>query len=383
MLPIHPQPRSDEILSSWMVRLAFDNGFPLHTFYACLIGYRGAIWNRDIDRHPSQALLQMLGQHTGQSMFTLQALTLSSYQGLLFEQLPLVGNPAWILPVGVFHRARRRAGLQYCPICLGQGQIPYYRRAWRLAFYAMCEHHLCIMQDHCLDCGSIVAFHRHGIGRGKDIFPLALRFCHQCGFDLSQVPSFIPNWPDVKSLVQLRKTIGNFERGEWSYGQHTSACGVPYFQGLRAIISVINGRNGFRLRQQLTRILGVNFGVDGGESRLEFEYLCAAERLKLMLTVTWLLEGWPVRFLAICTGARFTRSRLAEEVRALPFWLSHVADEYLDNRTYMPCNQEIISAGNYLISHHQEVSPEIFGQLLGLTRDSARAAYHLWQSREV
>ena len=127
----------------------------------------------------------------------------------------------------------------------------------------------------------------------------------------------------------------------------------------------------------------MNFGVDGGESRLEFEYLCAAERLKLMLTVTWLLEGWPVRFLAICTGARFTRSRLAEEVRALPFWLSHVADEYLDNRTYMPCNQEIISAGNYLISHHQEVSPEIFGQLLGLTRDSARAAYHLWQSREV
>lgn len=34
MLPIHPQPMSDELLTSWMVRLAFANGFALHTFYS-------------------------------------------------------------------------------------------------------------------------------------------------------------------------------------------------------------------------------------------------------------------------------------------------------------------------------------------------------------
>ncbi|WP_156038866.1 TniQ family protein [Chromobacterium haemolyticum] len=39
MLPMHPQPQPREILSSWMVRQAFANGFMLHTFYDKLLGY--------------------------------------------------------------------------------------------------------------------------------------------------------------------------------------------------------------------------------------------------------------------------------------------------------------------------------------------------------
>ena len=362
-----------------MVRLAFSNGFPLHTFYACLLGYRGAIWNRDVDRHPPLTLLEILSRHTGQSTDNLKALSLAAYEGVLFENLTHLGNGAWILPVGVFHRTRRRAGLQFCPRCLLSDSIPYYRKSWRLALYAMCERHLCVMQEHCPNCKATAAFYRHGIGRGKEIPPFALRLCHKCGFDLSQAPSFIPDWPDIRSLRNFKKIIGRFEVGHWPYGLNTSIFGIPYFQGIRTLVSVINGRNGLRLRQSLSRAIGADIGINRSRPGLDFECLTSEERLNLLLTVTWLMEDWPSRFVTICAESNFSRSRLAEEVSALPFWLSRVADEFLDNRSLQTTNQEIISAATYLTSSHQEISPQVLSGLMGLSRDSAKAAYKWWK----
>lgn len=366
-------------MSSWMVRLAFANGYPLHTFYACLLGYRGAIWNRDVDRHPPLALLDILAHHSGQLRETLHAMTLAAYAGVVFENLSHVGNATWILPVGVFHRTRRRAGLQFCPRCLESDSIPYYRRSWRLALCAICERHLCVMQENCPRCKATIAFYRHGIGRGKEISPQNLRLCHMCGFDLSQAPSFIPNWPDIRSLNNFRKIVAQFEHGRLPHELSTSSFGIPYFQGIRVLVSVINGRNGLRLRQRLSRAIGVNIGQSASKSGFDFEYLTAAERLNLLLVVTWLMDEWPARFVAICNEANFTRSRLAEEVSALPYWIAQVADVFLDNRLLLPSSQEVMSACNYLISSQKEVSPQALGSLLGLSRDSAKTAYKRWK----
>lgn len=361
-----------------MVRLAFANGYPLHTFYACLLGYRGAIWNRDVDRHPQPALLEILAHHTGQSIAALHAMTLAAYEGVLFEHLSHVGKATWILPVGVFHRTRRRAGLQFCPRCLEEDSIPYYRRSWRLALYAMCERHLCVMRENCPRCSATVAFYRHGIGRGKEVLLHNLRLCHKCQFDLGRAKSFIPNWPDIKSLNNFKKILEQFEYGCWPHEISTSPFGVLYFQGIRTLVSVINGRNGLRLRQLLSRSIGVDIGQGASRLGLDFEYLPAAERLNLLLAVIWLMEGWPARFVAICTEASFTRSRLAEEVSALPFWLAQVADHFLDNRLVLPSREEVISACTYLLSSQQEVSPQSLGSLMGLSKDSAKTAYRIW-----
>lgn len=381
MLPLHPQPRPDEILSSWMVRLAFANGFPLHTFYSSLLGYKAPIWNRDTDRHPAVALLEVLSQHTGQSLAALQALTLSVYDGILFEQLPMIGNAPWILPVGVFHRTRRRAGMQFCPICLQLDAIHYYRRPWRLAFYAICASHHCLMQTHCPVCHASVAYHRHGIGRSKPLPEDPLRLCHCCQFDLGQSIPTYPDWLDNRSLSAFESTIGFFEQGTWSCGQLTPPCGVPFFQGLRALIHTLSGCHGHRLRQALGAQLGVTLRVASSGPRVEFEHLEAVERLTLMLTTFWLLEDWPERFVSVCLEAGFTRSRMAENVHDLPFWLASVADEYLDCRPYLPNEREVIAVGNYLYAHKEPVSAASLGSMLGLARDSAGLAWRIWQQR--
>lgn len=127
MLPIHSQPRPNEILYSRMVRLAFANGFPLHSFYSALPGYKAPIWNRDTDRHPSPALLETLSRFTDQLLPDLQALTLSAYDGILLKQLPAIGDAFWIPPVGVFHRTRKRTGIQYCPLFMASRPLRHMR----------------------------------------------------------------------------------------------------------------------------------------------------------------------------------------------------------------------------------------------------------------
>ncbi len=81
MLPIHPHPKPDEILSCWMVRLAMENGFKLHTFYAQILQYKEPIWNRDVDRHPKQNLIQILACATGHSAELLYGMSLRAYGG--------------------------------------------------------------------------------------------------------------------------------------------------------------------------------------------------------------------------------------------------------------------------------------------------------------
>ncbi|MCD0492025.1 TniQ family protein [Chromobacterium violaceum] len=382
MLPMHPQPRPGEILSSWLVRLAFANGFMLHTFYDKLLGYRTPIWSRDIDRDPPLALLTLLARHTGHSVAELQALTLLSYQGQLFEW-PATGHWSWVRPVGVYHRQRKRPGMQFCPLCLARPPEAYYRLPWRLALYVVCEHHQCVMEECCPACHTPIAFHRHGIGRRKTIDDQALRLCSRCHFDLASMNPVFYAWPDPPSWQQLRHLIAAIEHSTWDCGLLTPPCSLPFFIGVRALIGVLSGRNGRQLRQHLGNALGVEIPWHTPGQHDEFEYQSPTERLILLLAVAWLLEDWPARFLSLCAQAHFTRSRLAEHVDQLPFWLASVADTHLDQRRYLPNAAEIQSAGHYLQAHGLEVTPRALVNRLGLTPDCKHLVWKLWESNEA
>ncbi|MCD5330570.1 TniQ family protein [Chromobacterium piscinae] len=380
MLPMHPQPRPGEILSSWMVRLAFANGFMLHTFYDKLLGYHTPIWSRDIDRDPPLPLLTLLARHTGHLAAELQALTLLSYQGQLFER-PATGHWSWVRPVGVYHRERRRPGMQFCPLCLAHSPESYYRLKWRLALYVVCEHHQCVMEECCPACRTPIAFHRHGIGRRKAVDDQALQLCSRCDFDLASMSPVFCAWPDPPSWQRLRHLIAAIEHSTWHCGPLTPPCSLPFFIGVRALIGVLSGRNGRQLRQHLEDALGVAIPWHAPGQHNEFEYQPPATRLILLLAIAWLLEDWPSRFLSLCAQARFTRSRLAEHVDQLPFWLASVADIHLDRRRYLPNAAEIRNAGRYLQAHRLEVTPRALVNLLGLTPDCKHLVWKRWKAQ--
>ena len=187
--PSHPHPYPDELLSSWLVRIAHANGLKVQTFCDREFGQDHQLWNRDIDRLAPGWLIATLSKKTGTSTSRVLCTTLSDYQSLLYEHPKISGQLRWILPLLMYHRKRQGYGLQYCPQCLAEGTEPYYCRAWRVAFYTYCPVHKILLLDRCPRCGNGLAFHRTDLGKPSLTDSVSLEHCWQCGFDLSTATS--------------------------------------------------------------------------------------------------------------------------------------------------------------------------------------------------
>lgn len=151
---VMPPLGSGELLSSWLARGALRTGVSAHTFGRRLVGDE-ALWTRDIDCTVSAQLLQRMAEETGIAPERLRAAT------LLPERSAMASGSAitpWLLALGIFHRKRKRHGLQYCPHCLLESG--HFRRDWRFAFSVWCETHHRALLDQCVSCATPVAPHR-------------------------------------------------------------------------------------------------------------------------------------------------------------------------------------------------------------------------------
>lgn len=380
MLPIHPHPFLDELLTSWMVRLAFANGFALHTFYSNLLGYTAPIWNRDSDRHPPSALLCCLATATGRPVEELRSLTLGCYEGFIFEHFAVSGDVPFLLPTGLYHRIRRRAGIQFCPSCLKLDPAPYYRRHWRLAISTVCTAHDCFLEQTCPSCGSPVVFHQHGIGRSKLIAGSALSICSKCNFRLGDTQPRRTGCAD-SAAGQLLLTISrSVQLGDWDGFFQRVPLSLSFFTGLRILLGLLCGRHGARLRSVLSGTAGLEIVP---VAHLDFEYQSLEVRYALLLAVSTLLVHWPTRFHEACSLAKLTRSRLTDSFSTMPYWLRTEVDEYLDTRPYLPPLEEVVSAASYLQNVGVPVSGPSLGDLLGLKKDVARRAYMEWKAGDA
>jgi hypothetical protein len=203
--PIRYKPLSDELLSSWLVRLAHGHGLKVQTFCNLIFGNKLQVWNRDIDRLAPEWLIAELSSKTGASYQQAFKTTLQSYQGIIYHRPRQSGSLTWIQSLKLHHRKFEGFGLQFCPMCLASDPEPYFRKSWRVAFNTTCPIHQCMLQDRCPHCGHGVAFHRSDMKHAEYITAISLLECHYCGFDLSQTPLRPPSFFDNQ--------IGGFIKG--------------------------------------------------------------------------------------------------------------------------------------------------------------------------
>jgi hypothetical protein len=203
--PIRYKPLPDELLSSWLVRLAHGHGLKVQTFCNLIFGNKLQVWNRDIDRLAPEWLLAELSDKTGASRQQVFETTLQSYQGIIYHRPRQSGSLTWIQSLKLHHRKFEGFGLQFCPKCLASDIEPYFRKSWRVAFKTTCSIHQCMLQDRCPHCGHGVAFHRSDMKHAEYITAVSLLECHCCGFDLRQAP--------LSSASYFGNEIAEFIRG--------------------------------------------------------------------------------------------------------------------------------------------------------------------------
>lgn len=328
--PIHLPPLHDELLTSWILRLAKAYGLKVHPFCVLMFGKKVQIWNRDFDRLASDDFLQRLGMSTGVGFDAAKQTTLRDYEGIVFEKHNPTGNTKWILPLGIYHRTRRDFGQQFCPLCLAEDREPYYRRKWRLAFYTMCDRHLTLMHDRCPKCGSPVMFYRGELGHRNRITPESARLCHSCGFDLSRAAAWSGEWDDWESFSQFINVLTLFDLGWIVSKERTFQFGHLYFDVLHQVCKMLQGRRvGARFREVVFKESGIS------EPRLPvvdshvLERLSIRERHLLVGATIWLLQDWPERFEWAFHSANLRATDALRDLVRGPFWFESAIREDL------------------------------------------------------
>ena len=186
--PIRYKPLPDELLTSWLVRLAYGHGLKVQTFCNLIFGNRHQVWNRDVDRLAPEWLVDELSQRTGIPLAVAYGTTLRSYEGRLFPKFKSSGVLLWLQTLKMYHRKREGYGVQFCGACLAEDSLPYFRKAWRVSFNTICIKHNRMLHDRCPQCGVAVMFHRMEMGRGSAFEAGSMATCHECSCDLRESP---------------------------------------------------------------------------------------------------------------------------------------------------------------------------------------------------
>jgi hypothetical protein len=297
--PIHPHPLQDELLSSWMIRIAHGNGFKVHNFYAAFLGRERQIWNRDIDHHAPPWLLKTLAERTGVSHLRAVQTTLRDLESWAFEVFVENGITKWVLPLGILHRKRRSFGQQFCPLCFRDDEQPYLRRSWRLGLTFICVRHGVFMQDRCSVCEHPLAPHRSDFGARQGVpEKTTMARCYNCKSRVEGQAIFAS-----AQLSEIQKNINK-------------ALDLGFVELGNCIIYTPQFLDGLRRLMRLAPT-----GLVDSKKRIAFELESIRQRSQLMQYSMHLLSNWPTQFLMRCKEVPRAYTTLTVGRGELPYWL--------------------------------------------------------------
>lgn len=344
LLPARMAPLPDELLSSWLVRLAMAHGIKLHSFCVEIFGRKTQIWNRDIDKSADERLLKILSERTGIPFPRIVQTTLAAYAGKIYEKHNPKGNTVWIMPLRIYHRQRLRCGLQFCPYCLLEDAEPYFRREWRLSWISVCEKHGIRLLDICPDCQKPIVFHRQEMGIRNQPVSFSMIECAFCE-TLWTAPKWLRKCvkADQKSIdfqVFLKKIVDD------SWGEIPGSGlvhSILYFKGLKQILRILSVCNrSVKFREHLIHRSGINIPLVSKD--MNFDNLGVDQRYQVLQAAKCLLDRWSIGFIDSAQNSKTWSSVLLPQNGDVPFWYSSIIKENLSQILYSASEQEIISA---------------------------------------
>ena len=325
--PAHPKPFSDEILSSWIVRVAEANAVKLQTLCWMLFGNERSPWNRDIDRSAPKWLVKTLSERTGNTYWQVFHTTLTTYRARLYPKRKASGVLRWVLPIRSHGMAREGFGQQVCPACLANDAIPYFRKSWRLALFAFCPIHREYLVDACPGCGEPIEHYRGDFGRElTDALPMYV--CPRCRYDWRDAPRVALEIPDPEVEENLCAAMN-------SLSMPVSECGrfdIGYFAVLRHLCGVMStGPNQGRLSAYVSNALGLpQLALPG--RRVHFEQIRVISRLEYLARGIWLMGDLEARLGGAWRHKAIRYNLMLKDFEGAPRWYRKLVSGFSDWR---------------------------------------------------
>lgn len=338
--PVHPRPIEGELLTSWLVRCAHANRLRAESFCSALFGSRSAVWNRDFDRCVSLPQIERIAHCSGMDVAVVQGCTLRALEGTLTGRVNQHGNSPGLIPLRIYHRIRKRAGLMFCPECLRSDPQIYWRRLWRISYVTACPQHGCELLDTCPFCGSEVAPHRTDVH--WDVYPgglgSLLARCHNCYHDLRTCT------PSDASTGELKvaRYVADALRDRWVQIDGSSDVSdlyaLSFFGGLRCLLAGVRGRE-----RRLTKVGEVRDCSGIARHAAGFDHDQISDRRKQIERVGAFLEDWPRSFLKEARALGIKYTSLMSDRAQMPYWVDAVARQEL-YRSYAAITHEQVES---------------------------------------
>lgn len=358
--PFRPRPLSDELLSSYLCRLAVGMDLKPITFLNTVFGSAKNLLAQDLDNYAPPLVVDRIASGTLHDNREIEACTLQAYTGILITTHNPKGRNPWLLPTTITNNVRLRSGLQYCPSCLGTDAKPYFRRAWRLAFVTSCTIHGLLLRDRCPHCQAPV--HQHASASAIH--------CFKCGGGLCKPSQAIARHGHIawQRSLEVGLKSGWIALGNEHLRSHIVFAIVRQIAAL-----IVNGRHAPILRRVTARDWG---GDPGGYSkptaRQPIEYLEVTDRHRLFDMVEHLMQGWPHRFVHSCLEAGMQRSHAIKDMPNPPFVYEQVMRTYMDASPYYATEPEVAAAASWL---RQSKGKATYRDLRAICGESRAAIY--------
>jgi len=366
LLPVRFKPLDDELFSSWVIRLAYENGTKLHTF-SNLVFEGKRIWNRDIDKCASDWHIIKIANLTGIDSKMIYETCLRSYEGKIYQCHNPNGHSSWILPVGIYHQIRRNYGQQMCSICLREdGDRAYYRKLWRLSWMTICSKHQVQLYDRCPSCSNPITFHRGEMGYRSLYSHYSNIQCPKCNsYWAAEKFADLMKPVSIEALGFQNKLIQSVTDGWITVSGFGNVHTIPFFNGLKQLLLILStSRRSSEFKEAASLKSGLP-PVINSDNIWSFDLLPVSSRYQALCLAGWILDEWPDRFTELAEATATWSSILLSGIQDPPFWYCSVVDQYLTHRTHFTTKEEIYEALSYLKNRHNLLLPSHIEKFIG------------------
>jgi len=314
---IIPIPLEDELLSSWFSRLSYAHHFHPQSFFNIHFGLNNRdLFKRDIDCFFDDKILSIINRKCNNKINAYN-LTLRTYSGFLQEKMIINASSRFI------------CNQQYCPKCLREDTVPYFRKYWKLTFNTICIKHQCFLHKTCPQCNSLINISK------MFKFKFSFTSCHKCGFDLRKTKTINIDTTYTYGITATQKMNHILEDGYVKY-KNDIVYSFVFFDVIIQLTKIILLRKNFTYINQhpffklIEKIALKQFNT----AKPIYQQLNNQENFSLFGFIMNLFENYPMNLSKFMKSNNLTHWNMVKDIKYLSYWYDNLVN--LISPRYVP-----------------------------------------------
>ena len=346
---IIPEPLESEIFSSWFARCAYAHKTHPRTFWHLHFPKDKFIYtlSENIDASVSDEILQILSIKTTFSFSKLRNMTMKSYDGFLQEEIISNGNNKFL------------TNYRFCPKCLQEDKIPYFKKEHRVIFSTFCKKHKCYLLNKCPKCQTQISVLKMFENE------LTYEFCSNCGFELTNSDvKYVKNESRYKLNCKL---INIMEKGYIQLGDYY-IYSFLFFEVISHISKLILSSKKTIINSMDNKILKKISRKNFLSTKSSFSQISIKEQYILFSIILLIFEEFPKNFKLFITQNNLSNFEMIKDMKVVPYWYEKSVNEISPKIVYiarMVTQEEIRNGIKYLKKRDILVNQANLTKLLG------------------